>query len=216
MTRENGDKPMAGRTRKHPNVVFDFGGVLVDWDPRYLYRKLFDGHDAAVERFLDEINFYEWNFQQDKGRSFAEGTAELSARFPHYAELIAAYCDRWEESIAGPIPETVEILHHLKEKQYPLFGLSNWSAETFYRIRPNLDFMNWFDGIVISGEVRLAKPDPAIYEVLLEQANDSPRNCLFVDDSEANVTAARELGFDTIHFESPEQLRDELFTRGLL
>ena len=207
---------MTTKARKHPIVIFDFGGVLIDWDPRYLYRKLLNGDDAAIEEFLDEINFYEWNFQQDKGRSFAEGTAELSEQYPHYAELIAAYGERWEESIAGPIPESVQILHQLKEKRYPLFGLSNWSAETFYRIRPNLDFMNWFDGIVLSGEVGLAKPDPAIYRVLLDQVNDSPGNCLFIDDSEVNVAAAKELGFTSIHFKSPGQLRSELALRGLL
>ncbi|UCG24361.1 MAG: HAD family phosphatase [Chloroflexota bacterium] len=207
---------MTTKARRHPVVIFDFGGVLVDWDPRYLYRPLFDGDDAAMEQFLDEIDFYEWNFQQDKGRTFAEGTAELSGQFPHYAELIAAYDRRWEESIAGPIPDTVEILHHLKEREYPLFALSNWSAETFYRIRPSLDFMNWFDGIVLSGEVKLAKPDPAIYAVLLEQVNDSPGNCLFIDDSEVNIAAARELGFNAIQFESPSQLRLELLNQGLI
>ena len=207
---------MTDEVRKHPTVVFDFGGVLIDWDPRYLYRKLFDGDEAAMEAFLDEIDFYAWNFEQDRGRSFAEGTAELTEQFPHYAELIAAYGQRWQESIAGPIPDTVEILHVLKQKEYPLFGLSNWSAETFYRIRPNLDFMNWFDGIVISGEVGLAKPDPAIYRVLLGQVNDSPGNCLFIDDSEVNVATAKDLGFISIHFESPGQLRSELSMRGLL
>ena len=199
-----------------PIVVFDFGGVLLDWDPRHLYRKLFDDDDAAMERFLAEVNFSEWNHEQDKGRPFAEGIAELSGQYPQHATLIATFGERWEESIAGPITGSVEILEALKQKDFPLFGLSNWSAETFQRIRPEHEFLNWFDDIVLSGEVGLAKPDPAIYRVLLEQVNDSADKCLFIDDSEANVVAARELGFMTIHFESPQQLRLELSTRGLL
>jgi len=199
-----------------PIVVFDFGGVLLDWDPRHLYRKLFNGDDAAMERFLTEVNFSEWNHEQDKGRPFAEGVAELSGQYPQHAALITAFGERWQESIAGPITGSVEILEALKQKDFPLFGLSNWSAETFQRIRPEHEFLNWFDDIVLSGEVGLAKPDPAIYRVLLEQVNDSADKCLFIDDSLANILAARELGFMTIHFESPQQLDMEISTRGLL
>lgn len=201
--------------RDNPILVFDFGGVLIDWDPRYLYRKLFDGDNAAMERFLSEINFYDWNHEQDKGRPFAEGIAELSKEYPHYATMISAFGERWEETIGGQIPETVETLQQLKEQRYPLFGLTNWSAETFSRIRPRYDFLSWFDDIIVSGEVGVAKPDAAIYEILLEAANANAEQCLFIDDSKVNVNAAAELGFMTIRYESPEQLQQELSTRGL-
>jgi 2-haloacid dehalogenase len=197
-------------------IVFDFGGVLLDWNPRHLYRKLFDGDDQAMEAFLQEVDFYAWNHQQDMGRSFAEGVADLSAKYPHRASLIAAFADRWEETLAGPIQETVEILETLKQQAYPLYGLTNWSAETFHRIRPEHDFMDWFEDIVVSGEVGLAKPDRAIYQVLLQRVEAPAERCLFIDDSAANIAAAHELGFRTIHYQSPPQLNGELAARGLL
>jgi len=207
---------MADNKKTYPIFVFDFGGVLLDWNPRHLYRKLFNGDSVAMENFLAEISFVEWNLEQDKGRPFAKGIAELSQRFPHYAAFINAYDERWEESIAGPIPDTVEILHLLKQKGHALFGLSNWSSETFNRIRSKYDFLHWFDWIVISGEIKLAKPDPGIYNILLDRANESAEKCLFIDDSEVNITAAKELGFMTIHFKSPQQLKRDLSRRGLL
>jgi 2-haloacid dehalogenase len=199
-----------------PAIVFDFGGVLLDWDPRYLYRKFFNGNSAALEQFLTDVNFMAWNLEQDKGRSLADGVAALSARFPHYAELIAAYDQRWAESIKGPIQPTVEILRALKAARYPLYGLSNWSAETFHRFRHQHDFFSWFDAIVVSGEVRLVKPDPRIYELFLAKIERTADACVFIDDSAANIAQADRLGFSTIRFESPEQLRAELQGRGLL
>lgn len=199
----------------NPIIVFDFGGVLLDWNPRYLYRKLFDD-DEAMETFLAEVDFYAWNHRQDMGRPFSEGVAELSARYPHRASLIAAFADRWDESITGPIPGTVEILKTLKSQEYPLYGLTNWSAETFYRIRHKHEFLDWFEEIVVSGDVGLAKPDPAIYQILLQRAQAPAERCLFIDDSATNIAAADELGFMTIHFQSPEQLAGDLVQRGLL
>ena len=202
----------------HPShaIVFDFGGVLVDWDPRYLYRKLFDGDADAMERFLAEVNFMEWNLQQDKGRSFAAGVAELGQRYPHYADLIKAYDERWEESIAGPILSTVDLLHTLKQAGYPLYGLSNWSAEKFRIAHARYAFFDWFEAILVSGEVKLVKPDPRIYRVFLERVGRTAEECVFVDDSEANVVAAEQLGFKTIRYESSEQLARELRRLGLL
>jgi len=206
---------MIDGSKQQPIIVFDFGGVLIDWNPRHLYRKLFPGESAAMERFLSEINFYEWNHEQDKGRPFSEGVAILSKQHPHYAALIAAFAERWEETLAGPIAETVDVLRQLKAQGYPLFGLTNWSAETFRRIRPKYDFLSWFDDIVVSGEVGLAKPDPAIYEILLEAANATADQCLFIDDSAANVRAAERMGFTAIRYESPGQLQRELSSYGL-
>jgi 2-haloacid dehalogenase len=191
-------------------VIFDFGGVLLDWNPRHLYRKLLNDDPDAVEKFLTEIGFSEWNLQQDKGRPFAEAVSELSAKFPHHGELIAAFHQRWDETIAGPIQGTVDILRTLKDAGYALYGLSNWSAETFYRINANYDFLTWFDTIVISGEVKLIKPDPQIFELLLERTGRTPQECVFIDDVLANVEGARKVGITAIQFESPAQLEAEL------
>ncbi len=125
-----------------PAIVFDFGGVLVDWNSHYLYRKLLNGDDAAIDRFLTEIGFTEWNLHQDKGRSFADGVAVLSAQFPQYADLIRAYDERWQESLSGPIAGTVEILRSLKEAHYPLYGLSNWALEKFNLVRHQYEFFS--------------------------------------------------------------------------
>ncbi|MFB3820004.1 MAG: HAD family hydrolase [Candidatus Methylomirabilales bacterium] len=204
-----------GSSRPAPAVVFDFGGVLLHWDPRHLYRKLFQDADA-MERFLAEIGFAEWNLEQDRGRPFAVAVAELSRRFPQHAELIAAYEARWEESIAGPIAGSVEVLARLRAAGHALYGLSNWSAETFRRIRPRYAFFDWFLAIVISGEVGLVKPDPRIFRTLLDRVGRPAAECLFIDDGEANIAAATGLGFQTVLFESPEQLAMELGRRRLL
>jgi 2-haloacid dehalogenase len=203
-------------TQPSPVIIFDFGGVLLDWNPHYLYRKLFDDDPEAVDRFLAEIGFAEWNLEQDRGRPFSVAVAELAARFPHYAELVKAYDERWEESLSGSIQPTVDILYALKQAGYRLYGLSNWSAETFGRIRHKHSFMDWFDRIVISGEVKLIKPDPRIYGLLLEHIGLRAEECLFIDDAEANIAVADQLGFQTIRFESPEKLAKELERRGLL
>lgn len=196
--------------------IFDFGGVIFDWDPRYLYRKFFDGDTEAMERFLVEIDFFQWNLQQDEGRPFAEAVSQLSERFPQYTELIRAYRERWEESIQGPIQPTLDILSRLKRAGYPLYALSNWSAETYQLIRPRYDFFDWFDCILVSGEARVAKPDPRIYTLFLEKIHRKAEECLFIDDSESNVQAARQLGFQVVRFESPAQLEAELRQMGLL
>jgi len=197
-------------------IVFDFGGVLLDWDPRYLYRKIFAGDLDAMERFLAEIDFYNWNLQQDQGRPFAVAVTELSRQFPQYATLIQAYDERWEESIGGLIQPTIEILRALKQAGLPLYGLSNWSAETFRFFSPKHEFFSWFDDILVSGEVKLVKPDPRIFAVFLERIGRSAAECLLIDDSQANLTVAARLGFKTIHFQSPEQLEAALKQFGLL
>ncbi len=197
-------------------VVFDFGGVLLDWNPRHLYRRLFPDDDAAMELFLEAVGFTDWNIQQDLGRPFSVAVAEQSARFPEYADLIGAYHVRWEESIAGPIQATVDLLAPLKEAGYELHGLSNWSAETFALSRARYGFFDLFDTIVISGQERVIKPDARIFEILLERTGRAANECLFVDDSRANVAAARDLGFEAFHFTSAGDLASDLRRRGLL
>ncbi|PYP15220.1 MAG: 2-haloalkanoic acid dehalogenase [Gemmatimonadetes bacterium] len=197
-------------------IVFDFGGVLMDWNPRYLYRKLFPGDDTAMERFLAEIGFTEWNQQQDAGRAFSLAVTELVNRFPSYADLIQAYDERWEESIAGPLQGTVDLLLPLQQAGLELHGLSNWSSEKFAAVRAKYSFFQLFATILLSGDVKLIKPDSRIFQALLERIGRSAGECVFIDDSEENITTARSLGFETIRFESPEQLRSALQQRGLL
>jgi 2-haloacid dehalogenase len=196
-------------------IIFDFGGVLINWDPRHLYRRLFTDLQE-MEKFLTDIDFMEWNAHQDKGRPFAEGVQSLSMQFPHYADLIRAYHEQWRESITGQIQGSVDILRALKEKGYPLYGLSNWSNETFPLARDMFPFFTMFDDIILSGKVNLIKPDPAIFEFCLHKIGKPANECLFIDDSSANVAAARQLGFDVVLFTSPEQLTSELEKRKIL
>jgi 2-haloacid dehalogenase len=201
-------------------IVFDFGGVLMDWSPHYLYRQFFGADPEKINLFLQEIGFNEWNLQLDKGRPFSEGIAELIKKFPGYEDLIRAYDERWEETLAGPIEPTLNILRDLKERTdltgFSLFGLSNWSAEKFANIRQRYEFFDWFEDIVVSGEEKLIKPDPQIFRVLLNRIDRLAGECLFVDDSAVNIQAAKNLGFDTIHFQSSDKLRLELSERGFL
>ncbi|MCC7165791.1 MAG: HAD family phosphatase [Anaerolineae bacterium] len=196
-------------------IVFDFGGVLIDWNPWYLYRDYFKD-EAAMHAFLNEIEFADWNHEQDRGRPFAEAVVIHSEKYPQHADLIRVYDERWADSIGGAIGATVEILRALKRRGYPLFGLSNWSAEKFVLVRERFPFFDLFDTIVLSGQVKLAKPDPRIFELLLEQTGCRAEECLFIDDAEKNIKAAQALGFQIIHFDSPEQLADELERLDLL
>ena len=196
-------------------VIFDLGGVLVDWDPRNLYRKFFDD-ERAMEDFLAHVCSPAWNEQQDAGRSLAAGTAELAALHPEHAPLIEAYYRRWPEMLAGAIEDSVAVLGALRERGVPLYALTNWSAETFPHARARYDFLAWFDGVVVSGEEGLKKPDPRFFRLLFERYRLTPAGSLFVDDNARNVEAARALGMDALHFTSPERLRRELGARGLL
>lgn len=207
---------MTSNNNHRPAIVFDFGGVLIGWDPFLLYGPYFNQDRAAMQRFLDEIGFAEWNARQDAGRPFDEAVAELSEQFPQHAPLIRAYHERFEETIAGPIQGSVEILHALKQQGRTLYGLSNWAAETFRRVRPDFPFLNLLETVVLSGEVGLVKPDPRIFQLLLERTGRQAGDCLLIDDAPANVAAAAALGFQTIRFESPQQLRQALVQRGLL
>ena len=197
-------------------LIFDFGNVLIEWNPRFLYSKLFHGDEEAMERFLEEVRFSDWNILQDAGRPFAEAIEEACAEFPQYCELIRAYDTRWDESIAGPIWPTVQIVAQLKEMGYSLHGLSNWSVEKFEITRPRYEFFGWFDSILISGEVGINKPDPRIFQILLDRIGRQPTECLLIDDSLPNIEVAYHLRFHTIHYRSSEQLRAELHERGIL
>ncbi|WP_434212135.1 HAD family hydrolase [[Pseudomonas] boreopolis] len=195
-------------------VVFDLGGVLIDWDPRHLYRQLFDDHDA-MERFLADICSPQWNLQQDAGRPWREAVAELSARHPAHATLIAAYHARWPEMLAGEIPGSVAILHELRERGLRLYALTNWSHETFPVARERFPFLRWFEGILVSGEERLIKPDPAIFRLLLSRYGIAPQRAVFIDDAPHNVAGAAAEGLHAVRFRDAAQLRRDLVALGL-
>ena len=197
-------------------AVFDLGGVLLDWNPRHLYRKLFAGDEAAMEHFLATVCTHEWNRCQDAGRSFAEGGRLLTAEHPDKVELIDAYGARFDEMIAVPIAGMVEILAELRDRGTPLYGLTNWSAETYQPARNRFAFLSWFRGILVSGEVGVIKPDPRIFEVLIERFAINPENAVYIDDVEANVAAAQSFGIHAIQFTTPARLRRELTRLGLL
>jgi 2-haloacid dehalogenase len=197
-------------------VIFDLGGVLLDWNPRHLYRKLFPGDAAAMEEFLATVCTNEWNRGQDAGRLFAEGCRLLKADHPDKAGLIDAYPMRFDEMIAGPIDGSVAILTELRERGTPLYFLSNYSAETYPSALKRFAFLSWFDGGIVSGEVGAIKPDPQIYSLLLSRFGIDPHRAVFVDDVAANAEAAGQFGIHGIHFRSPEALRAELREAGLL
>ena len=196
-------------------LIFDLGGVLIDWNPRYLYRKLFDTEEE-VENFLSQITTMEWNEEQDGGRSIETGTRILIKRYPEYREKITAYYSRWEEMLGGPITATVNLLDKLrKQNKYRILALTNWSAETFPIAQSRYDFLNWFEGIVVSGEEHLKKPDPAIYQLLLERYQIVSSEALFIDDNLRNIEAARLLGIQSLHYQSSHLLRKQLIESGI-
>lgn len=190
-------------------AVFDFGNVLLGWDVRRLYQRLLP-NPQETERFLEETRFMEWNAEQDAGRSFQEGVAALSQEFPHYAELIQAYDTHWEESLTDVDVESVNILREMKEANWSLYLLSNFSAEKFALIRKRYDFLDLFDDLIISGEHKIVKPQREIFEITLRRICRRAEECLFIDDSFANVETARALGFQTVHFQTSAQLRRDL------
>jgi 2-haloacid dehalogenase len=201
---------MMANTITKPAIIFDFGGVLVDWNPYYLYRHFLGENLEDTKRFMEEVDFAAWNRENDRGRPMAQGVQELAARFPQHREMILAYDPRYPETISGPIFGVVEILENLKVAGYPLYGLSNWPAEKFAPVRKAYSFFDLFDDILISADVKLIKPDPQIFKILLERIGCSAQDCIFIDDSKNNTQAAEELGFKTVHFRSAEQLAAEL------
>jgi 2-haloacid dehalogenase len=201
--------------KRRPVIVYDLGGVLIDWNPRHLYRKLIED-EATMEWFLAEVCDTAWNEEQDRGRSFAEAIEEAAARHPEYRPLIAAYFERWAEMMAGEINGAVAVLEELRSAGYELHALTNWSAETFPHARERFAFLEWFESILVSAEVGLIKPDPAIFRLLLDRIGRTPPECIYIDDNPKNVASAAALGFEAIAFESAAQLRGALDGRGLL
>jgi 2-haloacid dehalogenase len=209
--KENSVTTAAGRRA----VVFDLGGVLIDWNPRHLYRELFDDPDE-MEWFLAEVCNDAWNLEQDAGRPFATAVREASAAHPQYRAMIEAYFERWPEMVRGAYDDTVGVLSDLRAAGIALHALTNWSCETFPIACARFDFLGWFETILVSGEVRLVKPDLRIFYRLAVLTGRRPQECIYIDDSRVNVVAADRVGFDAILHRDGVGLRHELEGRGLL
>jgi 2-haloacid dehalogenase len=191
-------------------IIFDLGNVLIDWDPYKLYRKLMND-DAEIRHFLENVCTMHWNEEQDAGRSLNDGTELLVEQFPNHEDHLRAYYSRWEEMLGEGIPGTVKIFKRLKETgQYKFYALTNWSTETFPIALKKYEFLNWFDEIIVSGAEGIRKPDPRFYQLLLDRHNVQPDQALFIDDNYRNVLAAREMGIQSIHFTSAEELAEVL------
>lgn len=197
-------------------IIFDLGAVLIDWNPHYMYRTIFDDEQEMLD-FLANVCTSDWNEDQDAGRSLQEGTEHLVAKFPQHEANIRAFYSRWIEMLGEPFHGTVEIFRRMKESnKYKIYALTNWSAETFPFAVARFDFLTWFDGVVVSGTEKMRKPTPAFYQVLLDRYQVNASEALFIDDNYRNVLAAEKMGIKSIHFKSAEELEVELNGLGIL
>ena len=202
-----------GRVR---TVVFDLGGVLVDWDVRYLLRDVMADRDEEMERLISDALNHAWNLDRDRGDSWPDAMLRLKAEFPDWADIFDAFDARWNETMGGDIPETVAILAELREAGVPVLALTNWSAEKFPIAEERFEWMAWFDGIVVSGRIKLVKPDAAIYRHLLDTYALDPAETFFIDDRQENIEGAAALGIAGHHFRDAATLRDDLRANGYL
>lgn len=193
-------------------AVFDIGNVLVRWDMRFLFEKLI-ADEAELDAFLAQVCTLQWHGTLDAGATYADAIADLSARFPRYAPVIALYRPRWQETIAGPIAGSVDILARLRAAGVPTYAITNFPAETFEETCARYPFLAGFEGVIVSGRERVVKPDPAIFRLFLDRFGLEARDCVFVDDNPANVAAAAGVGMRALRFETPERLAQAL--RGL-
>jgi 2-haloacid dehalogenase len=199
------------------NIIFDLGGVLVDWDPEYMYTKIFGQDQQTMKWFLQHVCTNEWNMEQDAGRTFKEGTDLLLQQYPQYEAWIRAFFDRWDEMLKGEIHDTVMMLKKLNSlNEKKLYALTNWSAETFPIAKRRFSFLKIFEGIVVSGQENTRKPFPEIYHIVLNRYKLQAENCLFIDDNPDNIETASRMGMAVIHFKDPQQLNNELVQMGIL
>ena len=197
-------------------IIFDLGGVLIDWNPVYLYRKVFTD-EGEMKTFLQEVCHPAWNRQQDGGRPFAEAVAEQTALFPHYKDYIEFYHQRWEEMLGGPIEENVRVLEDLhRNPDLHVHAITNWSAETFPIAERKYPFLEYFEDIIVSGKLGMLKPDAVIFEVLLDRHSIPPERAIFIDDVQENIAGAEALGIHGIHLTPETDLRKELQKLGVL
>lgn len=196
-------------------IIFDLGGVLIDWNPEYVFREVIPDADRR-RYFFENICTHEWNVEQDAGRPLAEATELLVGQFPDWEAEIRAYYGRWEEMLGGPVHETVDLLRELRERgEHRLLALTNWSAETFPVALDRYDFLHWFEGIVVSGAEKTRKPFADIYEILIDRYEVNPEEAVFIDDSLTNVEGAEAVGINGIHFQGTAQLRETLGEWGV-
>lgn len=197
-------------------IIWDLGGVLIDWSPNYVFDKLIEDPQKR-QQFFAEICTPAWNEEQDGGRLIKEATEELVAKHPDWKEYIEAFYGRWTEMLGGPIQGTVDLFRRLRETgRYKFYALTNWSAELFPIALERYDFLHWFDGRVVSGEEKMRKPFPEFYQLLLDRFGVQPEEAVFIDDNLRNIKAAEDLGIPGIAFRTPEQLEAELKEKGLL
>ena len=196
-------------------VIFDLGGVVIDWNPAHLYRKIFNGDHARMDYFLSEICTPDWNLQQDAGRSISDGTALLVDRYPAWEPEIRAYYDRWLEMVPGRVPGTADVMAELAKESMPMCALSNFSRETFNRLDGRFPEFGLFDKIFLSADYRCTKPDQRFYRIALDEMAHEPESLVFVDDRPENVAAAEELGMNSLLFTDAGNLRDSLNALGL-
>ena len=198
------------------NIIFDLGGVLIDWNPEYVYLEVFDGDRKKMEWFFEEICTMDWNENQDAGYPIEQATEERVKMFPQYEEWIKMYYGRWEEMLGEPIAGTVEILNHLlKNGDYRVVALSNWSAETFPIALERFEFLHRFEGIVVSGNEKTRKPFHEIYQLTLDRFGFKAKETLFIDDNLRNIEGAAEMDIQTIHFRSIEDLKSNLKAKAI-
>jgi 2-haloacid dehalogenase len=201
--------------RSIDTIIFDLGGVLIDWNPRYVYRKIFKT-EQEIEWFLENVTTPDWNENQDAGYPLHKATEELVGKHPEWEPEIKAYYGRWLEMLGGQIHETVEILQQLKHTgKYRLYALTNWSAETFPHALERFEFFKLFEGVVVSGEEKMRKPSAEFYKIILDRYRLDPSTTVFIDDSLRNVKGAEAVGITGIHFHNPSQLKDELRRLGI-
>jgi 2-haloacid dehalogenase len=197
-------------------IIFDLGNVLVDWNPKYVFDQQYFDSEEKRDYFFKHICTPDWNEEQDAGRSIVEATQELVGKYPEWEQAIRDFYGRWTEMLKGPIYESVNIFRQLKEKGYKTYALTNWQAGLFDIALVRYNFLHWFDGRVVSGEEKIRKPFPEFYRRLLDRYNVDPARALFIDDSARNTKAAEELGIKSIHFQNPQQLKDELIKLQVL
>jgi len=188
-------------------VIFDLGGVLVDWKPEYVYRKVFNGDEEKVQWFLKTVCTSDWNVQQDAGRTIEEAVKLKIAEFPQYEDWIRMYYNEWHNMLSGSINENVELFKKLKAKNtYKIYALTNWSAEKWDKALELFPFFNDFDGIVVSGQEKTRKPNPKIYNIILNRYNITPEKAIFIDDNKENIVTANQLNLNGIHYTTHSQL----------
>lgn len=204
-------------SRQYDTLIWDLGGVLIDWNPRYLFTETYFPSEEQREYFFSHICTPDWNEEQDAGRTIREATTSLVAKFPEWEKPIRDYYGRWEQMLKGPIAETVEIFRQLKNKPgLRHYALTNWSAETFPIALDRYDFLHWFDGRLVSGEERIRKPFQEFYQLLLDRFSIDPKRALFIDDNLRNVEAAEKIGIKSVHFHSTVKLKEEMKRLGLV